>query len=32
MKAGCNTFSPTIITNPGWFASVYSADLPEVGL
>jgi ribose transport system substrate-binding protein len=32
MKAGCNTFSPTIITNPGWFASVYNADLPEVGL
>ncbi len=32
MKAGCNVFSPTIITNPGWFASVYTPDLPEVGL
>ena len=25
MKAGCNAFPPTIITNPGWFASVYTA-------
>ncbi len=32
MKAGCNTFSPEIIANPGWFASVYSPDLPQVGL
>jgi ribose transport system substrate-binding protein len=32
MKAGCNTFSPTIVTNPGWFASIFSPDLPELGL
>ena len=32
MKAGCNTFSPEIITNPGWFASIFSEKTPEVGL
>ena len=32
MKAGCNTFSPEIITNPGWFASIFSPELPQVGL
>jgi ribose transport system substrate-binding protein len=32
MKAGCNTFSPTIVTNPGWFASIYSPDLPNLGV
>lgn len=32
MKAGCNTFSPTIVTNPGWFASIFTPDLPDVGL
>ena len=32
MKAGCNVFQPTIITNPGWFASIYSDLTPEVAL
>ena len=32
MKAGCNVFQPAIITNPGWFASIYSEKTPEVGL
>ena len=32
MKAGCNVFQPAIIPNPGWFASIYSDDTPEVGL
>ena len=31
MKAGCNTFPPALVPNPGWFASIYSPDLPEVG-
>ena len=32
MKAGCNAFSPTIVTNPGWFASIFSEQTPEIGL
>ena len=32
MKAGCNVFQPAIISNPGWFASIYSPETPEVGL
>jgi ribose transport system substrate-binding protein len=32
MKAGCNAFKPSIVTNPGWFASIFSAETPEVGL
>ena len=32
MKAGCNVFQPAIITNPGWFASVFSETTPEVAL
>jgi ribose transport system substrate-binding protein len=32
MKAGCNVFEPSIIANPGWFASVYSETTPEIGL
>ena len=32
MKAGCNAFSPTIVTNPGWFASIFSERTPEIGL
>ncbi len=31
MKAGCNAFPPSLVSNPGWFASVYHPDLPEVG-
>lgn len=32
MKAGCNAFKPSVVQNPGWFASIFSADTPEVGL
>jgi ribose transport system substrate-binding protein len=32
MKAGCNVFQPSLIPNPGWFASIYSPDVPEVGV
>ena len=31
-KAGCNAFLPSLVSNPGWFASIFSAELPEVGL
>ncbi len=26
MKAGCNAFPPSLVPNPGWFASIYSPD------
>jgi ribose transport system substrate-binding protein len=32
MKAGCNAFQPSLVPNPGWFASIYSEHTPEVGL
>lgn len=32
MKAGCNAFKPSLVTNPGWFASIFSNETPEVGL
>ena len=32
MKAGCNAFKPAIVTNPGWFASIFSDQTPEIGL
>ncbi len=32
MKAGCNVFKPSLVSNPGWFASIFSNDTPEVGL
>ena len=32
MKAGCNAFKPSLVSNPGWFASIYSAETPELGL
>ncbi|MGF7158794.1 ribose transport system substrate-binding protein [Rhodoligotrophos appendicifer] len=32
MKAGCNAFQPSIVPNPGWFASIFSEETPEVGL
>jgi ribose transport system substrate-binding protein len=32
MEQGCNVFQPEIISNPGWFASIYSPLTPEVGL
>jgi len=31
LKAGCNAFPPSMVPNPGWFASVYLPELPEVG-
>ena len=32
MQQGCNVFQPATIGNPGWFASIYSPDTPEIGL
>lgn len=32
MADGCNAFPPSLVSNPGWFASIYSAETPEVGL
>jgi ribose transport system substrate-binding protein len=32
MKAGCNVFKPSVITNPDWTAGVFSELTPEVGL
>ncbi len=32
MKAGCNAFQPSIVPNPGWFASIFSEQTPEIGL
>jgi ribose transport system substrate-binding protein len=32
MEQGCNVFQPAIISNPGWFASIYSARTPEAGV
>lgn len=32
MKAGCNAFSPALVSNPGWFASIFSEETPEIGL
>lgn len=32
MADGCNAFPPALVSNPGWFASIYSAETPEVGL
>jgi ribose transport system substrate-binding protein len=31
MKDGCNAFPPSLVPNPGWFASIYSAETPEIG-
>jgi ribose transport system substrate-binding protein len=31
-KAGCNAFQPELVSNPGWFASIFSEDLPQLGL
>ena len=32
MKAGCNAFKPSLVSNPGWFASIFSPETPELGL
>lgn len=32
MRDGCNTFPPALVSNPGWFASIYSPALPELGM
>ena len=32
MKDGCNAFKPSIVSNPGWFASIFSEKTPEIGL
>jgi hypothetical protein len=26
MKAGCNAFLPSLVSNPGWFASIFPTD------
>lgn len=31
MKDGCNAFSPALVPNPGWFASIFSEKTPEIG-
>ncbi len=31
MKAGCNAFPPSLVPNPGWFASIFSDQNPELG-
>lgn len=31
MAQGCNAFPPSLVPNPGWFASIFSAETPEVG-
>ncbi|HVI87650.1 MAG TPA: sugar ABC transporter substrate-binding protein [Dongiaceae bacterium] len=31
MKAGCNAFPPSLVPNPGWFASIFSPETPEIG-
>lgn len=30
MNAGCNAFSPEVVPNPGWFASIFSTELPQL--
>jgi ribose transport system substrate-binding protein len=32
MKAGCNAFLPSLVSNPGWFGSIFSEETPEIGL
>lgn len=32
MKDGCNAFLPSLVSNPGWFASIFSEETPEIGL
>ncbi|MHA1566188.1 MAG: sugar ABC transporter substrate-binding protein [Alphaproteobacteria bacterium] len=32
MQSGCNAFLPSLVPNPGWFASIYSPETPEIGL
>lgn len=32
MKSGCNAFLPSLVPNPGWFASIFSEETPEIGL
>lgn len=31
-QAGCNVFQPGLVSNPGWFASIFSEELPQLGL
>ena len=32
LKEGCTAFPPALVPNPGWFAAIYSAETPELGL
>jgi ribose transport system substrate-binding protein len=31
MKGGCSAFLPSLVPNPGWFASIFSVQTPEIG-
>ena len=31
-KDGCNAFMPSLVSNSGWFTSIFSDKMPEVGL
>ncbi|RVT85221.1 sugar ABC transporter substrate-binding protein [Rhodobacteraceae bacterium CCMM004] len=31
-RDGCNAFQPSLVANPGWFASIFSEELPQLGL
>jgi len=31
MKGGCSAFLPSLVPNPGWFASIFSEQTPEIG-
>jgi ribose transport system substrate-binding protein len=32
LKSGCTAFPPALVPNPGWFAAIYSAQTPEIGM
>ncbi len=32
MNNGCNAFPPSFVPNPGWFASIFSKETPELGM
>lgn len=32
MNEGCNVFPPSFVPNPGWFASIFSEETPEIGM
>jgi ribose transport system substrate-binding protein len=32
MKAGCNVFPISLVSNPGWYPAIFNENTPEVGL